>query len=184
MTAKETTQQLEQGIAIMKKQLTIFLAAIVISFPAYAADGRPHEEKHSPATSVEQLSPGLRLLLAEEMVALQAGMQSLIPAIISGDWEKIAGLGEKIGDSFILAQKLTPSQADELHRSLPLAFLELDQEFHLYAGMLAHAANNRNPELVSFYFYRMNDSCLSCHRKFATHRFPKLKPGAIEKHHH
>ena len=168
----------------MMKRLTIILAAIAISFPVHAGGGRPHEEKHSPATSLEQLSPGLRLLLAEEMVALQAGMQSLIPAIISGDWEKIAGLGEKIDNSFILAQELTQSQADELHRSLPLAFLELDQEFHLYAGMLAHAANNRNPELVSFYYYRMNDSCLSCHRKFATHRFPGLQPPATDEHHH
>jgi hypothetical protein len=168
----------------MKKRLTIFISAMVMSFIVHADDGRPPEERHAPVSSLEQLSPGLRLLLTEEMVALQDGMQSLIAAIVSGDWEKMAALGEKIDSSFILEQELTQSQKDELHRSLPLAFRDMDREFHLYAGMLAHAANDKNPDLVTFYFYRMNDACLSCHRKFATHRFPGLKSGEREEGHH
>jgi hypothetical protein len=168
----------------MLNRLTIFLTAIIISFHVHAGDEGLHEEKHFPATPLEQLSPGLRQLLSREMVALQGGMQSLIPAIISGEWEEIAGLGEKIHDSYILKQKLTQSQVDELHHSLPPSFREMDQQFHHYAAMLAHAADNRNTELVTFYFYRMADTCLACHKKFATHRFQGLKSGGVEQGHH
>jgi len=167
----------------MMKRLTTFLAAIVITFPVQAGEERSHEEQHAPAASLEQLSPGLRLLLSEEMVALQAGMQSLIPAIIAGDWENIAGLGEKIAGSYILDRKLTQSQADELHHSLPLSFREMDQGFHHDAAMLAHAADSRDRELVTFYLYRMTDACLSCHARFATHRFPGLKLDGVDEVH-
>lgn len=168
----------------MRNRLTILLVAVGFSLTVHAGDSQLHEESHSPAVSLEQLSPGLRQLLVEEMVALQDGMQSLLPLIITGRWEEIAGLGEKMRDSYILKQKLTPSQADELHRSLPTAFREMDQEFHHFADMLAHAANNRNRELVTFYYYRMTDACLACHGKFATQRFPGLESGAMQEHHH
>jgi hypothetical protein len=168
----------------MVNRLLLVMVAAVFSFPVHAADGRQQEDARTPGTFLEQLSPGLRQLLAEEMVALQDGMQSLLPHIISGQWEEIAGRAGKIRDSHILQQKLTQSQADELHRVLPSAFRETDQEFHHFADMLAHAADNRNRELVTFYYYRMTDACLSCHGKFATHRFPQLKPGGRHAVHH
>jgi hypothetical protein len=168
----------------MLNRLILMLVTVVISLAVNADDGRPHEEKHSPPAGLEQLSPGMRQLLTREMTALQDGMQALVPAIISGQWKAVAGIGEQMRDSYILAQELTQSQAEELHHSLPLSFRTMDREFHHYAGMLAHAANNRNPELVTFYHYKMTDACLTCHETFATQRFPGLRSGGVEEGHH
>jgi hypothetical protein len=166
------------------KRLALILMGTAILFPAYAEEGRPHEEKHAPPAGLLQLSPGMQQLLSREMVALQEGMQALVPAIVSGQWKVIADVAKQMRDSYILAQELTPAQVEELHHSLPLSFRSMDQEFHHHAGMLAHAADNRNPELVAFYYYKMTDSCLSCHRAFATHRFPPLEPGGGDEEHH
>jgi hypothetical protein len=175
---------IEEGVELMLNRITIFLVAIIVSLHVHAGEQRSHEGEHIPPASLQHLSAGLRQLLVEEMVALQHGMEALVPAIISGKWDEIAELGEKMRNSYILKQKLTQSQADELHQSLPLSFREMDQEFHHDAAMLAHAADKKNPELVTFYFYRMTDTCLACHRKFATHRFPGLKSGGVDEGHH
>jgi len=116
------------------------------------------------------------------MAALQEGMQSLVPAIVSGNWEAVATTGEKLRDSFILQQELTPELVAELHRAVPAAFLEMDQSFHHSAGMLVHAAKKENPELVTFYYYKLTETCVSCHTKFATHRFPGLANPGVHRH--
>jgi cytochrome c556 len=77
-----------------------------------------------------------------------------------------------------LQQQLTDAQTEELHHELPPAFLELDQAFHHSAGMLVHAAKVQNAEVVNFYFYKLTDACVACHRKFAAHRFPGLTSEA------
>jgi len=59
-----------------------------------------------------------------------------------------------------------------LHQKLPPAFRVLGQSFHQAAGMLAQAASLKNPDVVSFYYYKLVDGCVSCHARFATRRFP------------
>ena len=59
---------------------------------------------------VEALSRGLRDLLSQEMIALQNGMMSIIPAYNSGNWEEIETTDSKIKSSYILKQSLTESQ--------------------------------------------------------------------------
>ena len=104
-------------------------------------------------------------------------MKLLVAAIISGNWDQASDIGSKIHDSYILKQKLTKAQAEELHRTLPVSFQEMDQVLHRYAAKLARAAKNKNAELTVFYFYKMTDACLGCHTRYATHRFPDLKYG-------
>jgi hypothetical protein len=122
-------------------------------------------------TVVETLSPGLRKLLSQEMLALQKGMMFLVPELASGNWQEVEKISKKIKASYILKKQLTKEQAKELHSKLPATFIELDQSFHKDAGKLAKMAENKNAELANFYFYKMNNACIQCHSKFAKHRF-------------
>ncbi|MGB3212849.1 MAG: hypothetical protein WBB19_19265 [Desulforhopalus sp.] len=159
----------------MKIIIRIALLAIFLPTISYGADKHHHEEAEA-AVGVEALSRDLRDLLSQEMLALQDGMMSVIPAYHSGNWDEIEITAGKIKNSYILKQNLSESQAKELHSVLPHTFIEKDQRFHYLAGMLQHFAKNKKAELINFYFSEMNESCVSCHAKFATHRFPALAP--------
>jgi len=84
-----------------------------------------------------------------------------------------------------MRQKLTKVQKDELHRVLPKQFIEMDQDFHNSAGMLAYAAEMKNADVVNFYFFKLNNACITCHAKYATERFPGLVNGnEVDSHQH
>jgi len=143
------------------------------------------EAQHSaPQHAQMPLDDEIHQLLQQEMQAIQAGMMSLIPAMASGDWEKVAEIGKNIEGSYLLKQKLTKEQRHALHQSLPAGFISLDQKFHHSAGMLAHAAEMGHPDIVNFYFYKLNTACLECHTEFATDRFPNLAQKKSATHHH
>ena len=170
-------------------KLSLRIIFLVLLFPNLSVGAKtPAHEDHKAKMGVEVLSSELRNLLSQEMIALQDGMMSIIPAYISGDWAEIERTALKIKNSYILKQNLTPEQAKELHSALPDEFIEKDQRFHYLAGMLEHAAKSGKPELINFYFSRMNESCVSCHSKFATHKFPALtskpKSKTEEEHSH
>lgn len=131
-----------------------------------------------------QLDDGIHKLLQQEMQAIQTGMMSLVPAIASGNWEKVAEIGKNIEGSYLLKQKLTTEQRHALHKSLPAGFIKQDQAFHRSAGMLAHAAEMGHPDIVNFYFYKLSSACVECHSEFATERFPNLVVKQSEAHHH
>jgi cytochrome c556 len=132
------------------------------------------EQPAQPAADPIKLSPALMELLQQEMQAIQQGMQALLPAIVTGNWQDIAAIGEDIQNSYIMQKQLTDTQREELHRNLPAAFLELDQSLHHSAGRLAHAAQQHCADVVNFYFYKLTDTCVACHSKFVTYRFPGL----------
>jgi hypothetical protein len=162
----------------------IALVTILLPVMSYGEE-KPNHNEHQKASAVESLSPDLRDLLSREMEALQDGMMSVIPAYSSGNWDEIANTAEQMNKSYIMKQKLTESQIKELHVVLPQAFIEKDQRFHYLAGMLEHVAKERKVELINFYFSEMNESCVSCHIKYATNRFPALLPREDkEKHIH
>ncbi len=167
----------------MKFFIHIAILAVLLPTMSYGEDKHEHKE-HANASGVEALSHDLRKLLSQEMQALQNGMMSIIPAYISGNWSEIETTAGKMESSYILKQSLTESQAKELHSVLPHAFIEKDQKFHYLAGMLKHAAKNKKPELINFYFSEMNESCVSCHAVFATHKFPDLTPKKEDAHTH
>lgn len=167
----------------MKILSRIVLLIILLPTMSYGADEQ-NEQKHANVSEVEMLSQDLRNLLSQEMLALQSGMMSVIPAYISGDWSAIEATAGKIKRSYILNQSLTESQVKELNSILPPEFFEKDQRFHYLAGMLEHAAKSKKPELINFYFSEMNESCVGCHAVFATHKYPALKPNNEAKHSH
>ena len=160
----------------MKLFFITTLFAILSSTVSYGEDNKVKHGEHGSSSVVEALSHDLRDLLSQEMQALESGMMSIIPAYNSGNWNEIENTAEKMNKSYIMKQKLTESQVNELHAMLPRAFIEKDQNFHYLAGMLEHAAKNKKAELINFYFSEMNESCVSCHAAFATHRFPALLP--------
>jgi hypothetical protein len=162
----------------------ILTLACLLLVPVTGYTEHPADHHDTPAPGERlHLSPALVDLLNREMQAIETGMQALIPAIVSGNWQDVTDIGEKIQRSYIMQQRLTDAQIDELHHDLPGAFLELDQSFHHSAGMLAHAAKMHNAEVVNFYFYKLTDTCVACHRKFAGHRFPGLAGDADDTEH-
>ena len=167
----------------MKFLTRITLLTILLPSMSFGGDKPVHEE-HENTSEIEMLSDDLRSLLSKEMQALQSGMMSIIPAYISGNWSEIETTAEKMKSSYILKQSLTESQTKELHSVLPHEFIKKDQRFHYLAGMLEHAAKNKKPELVNFYFSEMNESCVGCHAEFATHKFPALAPTKKGGHTH
>jgi len=102
-------------------------------------------------------------------------MHSIFSSMISGNYEDIAQKAEKIQNSFILKQKLTPSQQKELQTKLPKAFIELDQSFHSDAGELVNAAEFADKELVDKYFFKMTKTCVQCHSTYALNRFSNFE---------
>ncbi|MCF6288045.1 MAG: hypothetical protein L3J53_02270 [Proteobacteria bacterium] len=169
----------------MKLFMYTILFIALLSTICYAEDKHKHDHAEPKSISgVESLSHDLRNLLSEEMKAIQSGMMSIIPAYISGNWSEIETIAEKIKNSYILKKSLTENQVKELHSKLPHGFIEKDQRFHYLAGMLAHAAKNKKPELINFYFAEMNESCVNCHSAFAIHKFPALATKIEDKHVH
>ncbi|MDA3806273.1 MAG: cytochrome c [Thiomicrorhabdus sp.] len=168
---------------IQRKTILIFTTIMFLITPFALAVEQNHHDKADPEHGIH-ISPDLKKILNQEMSAIQKGMMELIPAIVAGDFEQIASIGKNIKASFIMKQKLTKDQKKELHRALPPSFIEMDQSFHKSAGMLAHAAEQKNSDVVTFYFYKLNDSCVSCHSKFATDRFPGLVKTAEKDGHH
>ncbi len=131
-----------------------------------------------------QLEADLQQLLREEMQAIQAAMVSLVPAIATGDWDKVASIGAQMQGSYILKQKLTTRQRHALHNALPADFIRRDKAFHHDAGMLAHAAEMGHPDIVNFYVYKLMTACVECHTEFASQRFPDLVTQQSAEHHH
>lgn len=154
------------------KMATLAALLIMSSVQCYAEKG------------VENLSPELRELLKQEMMAIEKGMKKIIPAYISGDLGKIEKIAHKIEGSYILKQKITKEQKKELRKKLPKEFIAKDKQFHKYAGMLAHVSKEKHMELVGFYYAKMLESCVGCHSKYATHKFPDLAHKEADTHHH
>ena len=179
------------------KKTCLIIAAILFCLPQFVLAANHEHLEHSAKSDEEhahhvtgqssqgiQLSSDLHALLNQEMGLIQKGMMDMVPAIASGEWDKVSSIGQEIKASFILKQKLTKAQKEELQQVLPEQFIEMDMDFHKSAGMLAHAAEMKNADVVNFYFYKMNAACVSCHGKYAAGRFPGLANVGDEEPHH
>ncbi|UCE88489.1 MAG: hypothetical protein JSW10_09070 [Pseudomonadota bacterium] len=145
-----------------------------------------HHVTHPAAGAMQlQLAPALRDALRAEMHEVQGAMMQLVPAIASGNWQEVANLARKIEGSYLLKEKLSDKQLNALHEALPADFQRLDHEFHALAGMLAHVTHAPHVELVSFYYYKLTDGCVTCHSRYARERFPAftLESGHHEQNH-
>lgn len=127
------------------------------------------------STGIQSLSPELRALLSQEMMALEKGMNSIFSNIISGNYEEMAITAEQIQNSFILKQKLSASQHKELQTKLPKSFIHLDQGFHESAGELVNAAEFEDKDLVINLYTEMTKTCVKCHATYAKQRFKNFE---------
>jgi hypothetical protein len=141
-----------------------------------------HADNHN--NGVSSLSPDLQKLFSKEMIQLKQGMHEIMDAYVSGEWDVIAPIAKKMEGSYVLRQSLSQSQMHELHSKLPSAFLELDDKFHYYSGMLSHASEMKKTELIGYYYGKMSETCVSCHSSYATHKFPSFKPKTVNENHH
>ena len=162
------------------------LLIVLLSVFCFSSTTMAEQEEHQTPGGTEagvHLSPALKELLTQEMIAIQNTMMQMMPLISSGNWERIAHLAGKIAESHIMKRKLTEEQIKELHDTLPWGFKELDNSFHDMAAMLAHVAQEQHIELVTFYYYKLTETCISCHSKYATHRFPALNRQPMQHSH-
>ena len=162
----------------------VFLVFLVGLFTSACSIAEEKKYIHQQNTPVFNLPLDIKQVLKKEMQAIEKGMQELVSTIAVGNWQKTAAIGKQIEASYILKQSLTTEQMEHLHHSLPEQFIKLDHSFHHYAGMLAHAAEVKNAEVVSFYFYKMNDSCVQCHSTYAKGKFPGFSGGKENPHFH
>ena len=159
----------------MFKRLGIGLF-FLFSMPLNAME---QQHQHGAAKGLD-LPEDIQQLLQQEMKQVKLGMESLVNAVASADWHAIRETGKKIKHSYIMKQKLSRHQMHQLHEQLPEEFQQIDAKFHYYAGMLSHVARERDIELVHYFIYKMNESCTSCHSKFAKEKFPGF--GEHNKH--
>jgi hypothetical protein len=130
------------------------------------------------------LSAELMGLLRAEMQALLGAVQTIPAGIATGDWHQVVETSAQVGASYILEQKLTASQRQELKDKLPALFKHMDAAFHAEAKKLEAAAKQHNAQLASFHYYRMLETCSACHADFASTRFPGFAQPAGHEHGH
>jgi cytochrome c556 len=130
------------------------------------------------------LSPKLRAALLAEMAGLKAGVAELSVSLANGEWDKTAERATRIRDSYIMKQKLSRAELEQLERSLPADFVAMDQRFHRHAEGLAQAAHRQDHELAVFYFSKMLEGCGSCHASYAAHTFPGYRRTQPAPHTH
>ncbi|MGD8526360.1 MAG: cytochrome c [Thioalkalispiraceae bacterium] len=164
----------------MKFKHTFIVIALLISVITPVSNA---QDKHTDTVNLE-LSTGLMDLLRTEMREILSGVQTIPSSIAMADWKKIADISNKIKSSYILEQKITPEQKNELQRKLPEYFKRMDKNFHMEAVKLESAARSHDPQLVTFHYYRLIESCASCHSTYATKRFPGFLPEKSIEHHH
>ncbi len=167
----------------MKYLVQLLLITTLTPIPSYAEENESTQIQVN-SSPVSGLSAELRELLSREMLELQNGMIAITPLYISGNWAEIEQIADKMENSYVFKQNLSKLQKHELHSKLPASFLELDQHFHYLAGMLKHVAKMEKIELIGFYTWKLNESCINCHTKFATHKFPSLAPKNHNRHDH
>ena len=165
----------------MLRKSLVLLTLLFLSSHVFSAEHTEHQQAPAKQRQI-QLSPPLQEALTQEMISVQNTMMQMMPSIAAGEWDRVAQLAKKIEGAYIMRQKLSPEQMEELHRTLPPEFVEKDHKFHQMAGMLAHVAEESHVELVSFYYYKLTEACIGCHSRFATTRFPHLaKPPQMHR---
>lgn len=158
-----------------KRLLGIVVTGVLAA--AGVALAQEHAAPKTEGTAVLPLSPKLRAALVAEMVGVKEGVAELSGLLAMGEWEAAAQRAEHVRDSYILKQKLSRAELEELERSLPGDFVEMDSQFHRHADGLAHAALEHNYELEVFYFSKMMEGCGACHARYATDVFKGYKPA-------
>lgn len=161
-----------------------FLATIIVIGSLAADPIQPHAtEPHILQQGIE-LSPDVLNLLRAEMREIAVAAQSIALSLATADWRSIEETSNNIRASYIMEKQLTANQTMELEKALPEQFKQLDAEFHQRAEKLGAAAAAHDPELVTFHYSRLIESCTRCHSAFASKRFPGFASPSQLDHHH
>ena len=163
----------------MKAHWLATLAIFLMTGPASV-----HAEEAVALKEDLRLSPELTDILRAEMREIMSGVQSVTLSLATGDWQSIQDTSAQIRASYIMEKRLTQAQSDELEKSLPEEFKQLDAEFHQRAEKLGVAAAAQDSELVAFHLSRLLESCGRCHSAYATARFPGFASPAPQGHRH
>lgn len=156
---------------------------LALGWPALAQNAGTVVSKGKAESPTLRLSPKLRGALVAEMIGLKEGIAELGASLTTGEWDRAAARATRIHDSYIMKQKLSASELEELHRALPEGFAVLDDRFHRHAADLAQAARAHNAELALFYFTKMAEGCVACHSRYATHTLAGFKEPARQPPH-
>lgn len=167
-----------------RKSIVVLLLATLISIPFAAMSAERNPAATGVRAPVLALTPKLRAALVAEMVGVKTGVAELSVSLASGEWEKTAQQATRIRDSYIMKQKLSRTELEQLERSLPADFVAMDERFHRHAEGLAHAAHAQDHELAVFYFSKMLEGCGSCHAGYATHTFAGFRRAEPAMHTH
>jgi hypothetical protein len=154
--------------------ITGMIAVLLVAADAGFAQAPPAKATKANAP-VLTLSPKLRGALIAEMAGVKQGVAEITGFLATGEWGATAQRAERLRDSYIMKQKLTRTELEELERALPANFVEMDEAFHRHSDGLARAAKARNYELAVFYFSKMMEGCGNCHAHYATHVFQGFK---------
>jgi len=118
------------------------------------------------------------------MREIAGASQAVVMSFVMGDWQSIQRISEQIRASYVMERNISESQKQELEDKLPDHFKRLDAEFHARAERLGSAAAAEDPEIIAFHYYRMLETCTTCHAEFAKSRFPGFSSEAPEAHQH
>jgi hypothetical protein len=171
-------------VAVPRKSVVVLLLIASMSIPLTGVTEDRHAAAAASQAPVLALTPKLRAALVAEMGGIRQGMSVLAPALAMGEWETAAAQAQRIRDSYIMQQKLSPAELQELERVLPADFADRDARFHQHAEGLAHAAHAHDSELAVFYFSKMLEGCGGCHARYATHVLPGHRPEQPAAHRH
>lgn len=139
------------------------VALVHLNVPAAAQETEPVFPK---------LTPRLQELIQQEMVSILDAGHQILDALVMGDSAAVADQARAIERSFIMEQSMTEQDRQDLMAALPPAFVNLDRRFHQTAAKLAEAAENNDRIQAHAVFNEMIETCMSCHARFATDRFP------------
>ena len=131
-----------------------------------------------------RLTPRLQKLFAEEMNAILQACQQIIPPLVAGDHAMVEKQARAIHDSFILEKNLTAQDRKHLETAVPQAFLDMDGAFHRVAAKLAEAAQRKDTDLQIHYFGLLLEYCGTCHRRYASDKFPEQDGNTPAVHSH
>ena len=169
----------------MRTTRNLLLTAVLVMAGslACAADAPHAHGDHGTSGAADrtvgaQMSPRLRGMLIQEMMALLDASKQILEALIRGQDDVVARNAQSIHDSFILEQAMSDADRQAFHDSVPHAFIERDQAFHQLSERLAEAARAGDQPEQRKFFAEMLNACAGCHAAHATDRFPNLAAEA------
>ena len=143
-----------------------------------AGGGRTEEVRGNNGSEIG-LSKHLHRLLKAEMNAVQQGMTNLGIAIPAGRFSDIARTAEMMNKGYIMRKKLSAKQMAAFLNSLPDDYHAMDREYHEAAGKMVQAAVEKDIAGVNSSFFKLYESCITCHSKYAKKRFSGFKKAVM-----